>query len=203
MGRGGRDCSPADLLVSKLRVVLSRLDRARAAALRRSVKAAAPARVDSRLGRRDSLLLHKLLLADLLDDPLRRRTDRRRVSLIAPGGDCCRHLSRSGNHARRDGDQALGPVGGTTRARLLDRVRMGATRHYGPALERARLLTSVPLNADPAGELGRSLRRQLSDRRRQLSSCVVADEAGNMASRSRGNTDRVRFWFVGLVSVVC
>src|SRR5918996_181104 len=140
MGRGRCDDPPSDPLVSEFRVLCSRVDRARSAARGGGPMAVAAEGVDPRLGGRNSLLLYDLLLAHLLDDPPRRCADGRRLPLTDSSFTRRRALSRACNDAGRAGDQALGYRVGTTRAGVLDHLRMGAAGCNGPTMERTRLL---------------------------------------------------------------
>src|SRR5688572_30139363 len=169
MGRGRCYCSPTYLLVSKLRILLPRVDWPGSVARGRGAKAIAAPGADSRLVRRHSFLLCNLLLAHLFDDPLRRRADGRRLPVTGSWRHCDRDLSRARDNAGSSCDQAMGPMGRTNRAGILDGVGMGAPRRDGPTLERTRLLASLSLGADPTSDLGWGLRSQLSDRRRQFS----------------------------------
>src|SRR5687768_17869314 len=97
MGRSRCDDPPADPLVSKFRVLLSRVDRARSAAHGGGAATVAAAGVDPWLDGGDSLLLHDLLLAHLLDDPLRWSASGLRLLVTGSGRDCDRDLSGSGD----------------------------------------------------------------------------------------------------------
>ena len=104
MGRGRCDDPTANSLVSEFRVLLSRVDRARSAARRGGPRAVAAACADPRLGGRHSLLLYNLLLADLLDDPLRRSAGGRCLRVTNSASNCDWYLSGSRDDADGDGD---------------------------------------------------------------------------------------------------
>src|SRR5262250_1233935 len=135
MARGSGYGPPADPLISEIRILLPRLDRIGAAARRYRPAAVACAGVHPRLGCGDSLLLRELLLAHLLDDPLRRRPRDCRLRVTAAPYHHRRVLSRVGNDADCAGDQTLGRCDGLTRSGVLDGMRMVATRSHGPTLE--------------------------------------------------------------------
>lgn len=172
MGRGRCDDPPADPLVSEFRILLSRVDRTRSAACGDGPTAVAPAGANPGLGGGNSLLLHNLLLAYLLDDPLRGSADGRCLRVTNSGSTRDWYLSRSDDDADGDGDQAVGYRVGTTRAHVLDRLRVGPTRCDGSTMERTRLLAGFLFDPDWTGNMGWSLRSQLFDCRCQR--CVSA-----------------------------
>ena len=104
MGRGRCDDPPADPLVSEFRVFFSRVDSTRSAARRGGPTAVAAAGANPRLGGGNSLLLYNLLLAHLLDDPLRRSADSRCLRVTDSASNCDWYLSGSGDDADGDGD---------------------------------------------------------------------------------------------------
>src|SRR5215212_5752963 len=138
------------------------MDRARSAARLNSETSFTAARVYSGLGRGVSLFLRHLLLADVFDDSLRRAPDPAGLFITHPRRTRRRRLSWAVCITGSTRASKMGAHGNPAGAYLLDGTRMGSSRGDGPALERARLLASLPQLSDRAGLVGRRLRRQLS-----------------------------------------